>query len=185
MKTRNKYLKELIDIGVAFIVAWLLYQAISFAFGTSTPITSVVSESMKHGNNFDNWWNNNENMYREYGITKSDFEKYQFKNGLNIGDMMVVMSVQDSQIKQGDVIVYKKTDPSCFRNSITLGSNIIHRVVKIENGNVFTKGDNGYTNKNVDIAIDGSPCASKIEGKAVLALPLLGYPRLLLFMIGI
>ena len=180
---KNKYLKEVVDILVAFLIAWLCYQVIGFAFGTSIPITSIVSESMKHETDFNDWWLSNEKFYLEYDISKEDFEKYQFKNGLNVGDMMIIVFVPTEKIKQGDVIVYRKTKPSCFR-AVSVGSNIIHRVVSVENG-VFTKGDNGKTNKNLDLDENGSSCVDEIQGRAVLVLPLLGYPRMILHMLGI
>ncbi|MFH1420351.1 MAG: signal peptidase I [Candidatus Aenigmatarchaeota archaeon] len=46
MKVKIKS-KDVLEIVVAFVVAWLFYQGLGFAAGTGMPIVSVVSESME------------------------------------------------------------------------------------------------------------------------------------------
>ena len=40
-------LKDIMEVAVAFFIAWLFYQGLAFAIGTSMPIVSVASESME------------------------------------------------------------------------------------------------------------------------------------------
>lgn len=39
--------KDVVEIALAFLVAWLFYQGLVFATGTELPIVSVVSDSME------------------------------------------------------------------------------------------------------------------------------------------
>jgi signal peptidase len=82
---------------------------------------------------------------------------------LHRGDL--VFAVGEPNPKTGDIIVYNRAD---FKYTI------IHRVIAVTDQGYILKGDNnpgpdpGFANKNQFI------------GKAVFAVPLLGYPRLAL-----
>ena len=162
--------KEVKELVIAVIVVWVIYQGISILLGTAVPVTSIVSSSMEHPLDLDEWWTENQEKYHKYEITKEEFNSYSFRNGLYIGDMIVVMN---SEIKQGDVIVYHPKE-GCFPK-ISSRDTIIHRVISVDP--IITKGDN---NRNPDL-INGESCILSIEGKAILGAPLVGYPRLLLF----
>jgi signal peptidase I len=41
------FAKDIFEIVVAFVAAWLFLQGLGFALGTSMPVVSVVSESME------------------------------------------------------------------------------------------------------------------------------------------
>jgi signal peptidase I len=164
-------LKEFKEIIIAVILVLVLYNGLSFVLGTTVPVTSIVSQSMQHSSNFEEWWAFNEGKYSEFNITKESFSSFPYKDGLYIGDMIVVAKAE--QINIGDVIVYHPAD-GCFPG-ISSKETIIHRVVSTDP--ILTKGDN---NPSPDLFREKS-CVTKIEGKAVLGLPLLGYPRLLLF----
>lgn len=127
--------KDAAEIIGAFIVAWLFYQGLVFATGTSLPIVSVVSDSMEPV--------------------------------LHRGDLLFVVS--PAGIDVGDIAIYKR-DASDFT--------IVHRVIAID-GDIFTiKGDN---NQRADPPVR----RDQIIGKVVAGAPLLGYPRLVLNLVGI
>ncbi len=43
---KSRVTKEILDIIIAFILAWIFYQGLIFATGTRMPIVSVASDSM-------------------------------------------------------------------------------------------------------------------------------------------
>jgi len=132
----TKYAKDVLEIVAAFIIAWVFYQGLAFATGTSMPIVSVVSDSMEPV--------------------------------LHRGDLVFV--VRPNDLKVGDIVIYRK-EGSQFT--------IIHRIIqKTENGYII-KGDN---NPGPDTPAVKS---YQINGKVLFAAPLLGYPRLALYAVGI
>ena len=138
----SNHLKDFGEILVAFLVAWIFYQGLAFATGTSMPIVSVVSESMDPI--------------------------------LHIGDLLFVMSSEDPQV--GDIVIYMPQQ-ECF--NLDSNAPIVHRIIAIEDNQYKTKGDN---NPGPD------PCLvsrEQIVGKVLFAVPLLGYPRLALYLVGI
>lgn len=87
------------------------------------------------------------------------------------GDL--VFAIEPKNLSIGDIIIYQA---NCYALP---KKDIIHRVVKFENGKIITKGDNNPVE---------DPCPvekSQIKGKVIFAVPLLGWPRLLLSYIGI
>ncbi len=158
--------RNVLEIVLAFVVAWLLYQGIAFATGTPMPIVSVVSHSMYHDKTFDEWWSENEKFYLSYNITKEEFRNFPMSNGLSRGDLLVV--VKDENPKPGDIIIYNRFS----------GFTIVHRIIEIENETYITKGDNNP-------ASDNPVPKDQFVGKAILAIPMLGYPRLALYALGI
>ena len=87
---------------------------------------------------------------------------------LHRGDLLVVVGEKEPQI--GDIVIYQ-SEASKFT--------IVHRIIKKENGGYIIKGDN---NAGPD---PGVVSKEQIIGKAVFAVPLLGYPRLALYAVGI
>ncbi len=166
-KTKIPYLNDILEIALAFIVAWLFYQGLSFALNTPMPIVSVVSDSMYHKDSFDSWWARNENYYKGIGLEKSDFLKFIVPNGFARGDLIFL--VGDKSPKIGDVIIY---------NLPGRGITIIHRVIETRDDSIIVKGDNNAV---------PDPVVKKeaIIGRAVFAVPLLGWPRLALYAMGI
>ncbi len=82
------------------------------------------------------------------------------------GDMIIVTGTKDVLV--GDIIIFDiqtKSEP------------IIHRVYNITSEGILTKGDNPYTNRNVDPWVIQE---KDVHGKAVLKVPLLGWLRVLL-----
>jgi signal peptidase len=130
---KKNWVRDILEVAVAVIAAWLLYQGLGIALGTPMPMVSVVSCS----------------MYPQ----------------LNPGDLIVIAK---ADYQPGNIAIY--LDPE--------GKTIIHRVVEIKNDHegksyVF-KGDN-------NCRPDPEPVPEhRILGKAILAVPLLGYPRMAL-----
>lgn len=166
-KSNIPYMNDILEIILALAVAWLFYQGLAFAMNTPMPIVSVVSDSMYHKDNFDEWWSRNENYYKNVGIEKDGFSKFIVPNGFMRGDLIFL--VGDKNLKPGDVIIY---------NLQGRGITIIHRVIEVKENEVIAKGDNN--------AIADPPVRKElIMGKAVLAMPLLGWPRLMLYAVGV
>src|SRR3989344_1636735 len=126
----------LVNLVLAFIlVKFIIYPGLGLLLGTGFPVVAVVSSSMEHSSNFNEWFNKNSDFYAEFGISKDNFETFPFKNGFNKGDIMILKGVDASDIIIGEVIVFKDGKPDPF----------IHRVVskwKDNKHHFQTKGDN-------------------------------------------
>ena len=159
--------REVIEIVAAFAIAWVAYQLIAAATGTPLPIVSVVSDSMYHANYFDEWWAKSGQDYKQFDIDKAMLEKFPDANGLSRGDLLLVVKPENPKI--GDILIYRK-----FGSDFT----IVHRLVKIESNGYIVKGDNNHV---------ADPFVAKeyVVGKVVFAVPVLGYPRLILHLFGI
>ncbi len=161
----NSIWSWLVNVVIAFVlVKFVIYPLAGLLLGTSHPVVAVVSGSMEHNMNFNDWWSSNSEWYEDNNISREQFENFKFKNGFNKGDIIVLRRAKD--IKIGDVIVYNanRAEP------------IIHRVVrKSENSEVIfqTKGDNnkGMLDFENDIKND------EIIGKAVVKIPYLGWVK--------
>jgi signal peptidase I len=81
------------------------------------------------------------------------------------GDMIIVVGVED--VKVGDIVVFDSPDKRYP---------IIHRVDQIKDGGIVSRGDN---NPATDEGRWGVIPFSKIYGKAVLKIPLLGWVKIL------
>ena len=163
----------IVNIILAFVlIKFIVYPSLGFILGTSYPIVAVVSSSMEHHDNFDNWWEQNQDWYFDVGILKDNFKTFSFVNGFNRGDIIVLYGKEPKDIKIGDVIVFRNSRPDP----------IIHRVVKIwqEKDRYYfqTKGDN---NKDSIKSLDLDETRIKQEdvvGVALFKIPLLGYVKI-------
>ena len=181
----NSVWSWIVNIILAFvIIKFLVYPGLGFALQTTHPIVAVVSESMEHDGDFDQWFNsealcNNQECtqnkwYFDYDISKQEFKTFSFKNGFNKGDIMVLKGTKPENIEIGDVIVYygRLTDP------------IIHRIIKItQKDNTYyfqTKGDHNMNQDNIEIPLDKTVGYTKHQkvSKAVFRTPLLGYIKI-------
>ena len=160
----------IVNVILAFIlIKYIVYPVLGLILATSHPIVAVVSGSMEHGNRFDEWWPQQEGYYLDFGITKQAFDNYRFKNGFNIGDIMILKGKSAENIQLGDVIVFNgnRRDP------------IIHRVIKKwEEGGIYyfqTKGDN---NKESMPNLESRIHEDNVIGYAVIRIPLLGYIKI-------
>lgn len=171
----DSLLSWIVNLILAFlIVKFVLYPGLGLALGTDFPVVAVVSDSMMHEGNFDQFWEQQGFIYSQYFITKEKFNGFIFKNGFNKGDLMVLW--RPTKIKAGDVIV--------FRGDAS--APIIHRVVSISlDGYYTTKGDHNLGSRpdETEIYFD------RIYGKAVLRLPFFGWFKIgfseLLGLVGI
>lgn len=172
----NSIWSWLVNIILAFVlIKFIIYPGLGLLLNTSHPVVAVVSESMKHESDFDDWWQKAEKWYIDSNINKDNFEIFPLKNGFNKGDIMVLRGKKAEDIKVGDVVVFwsYKKDP------------IIHRIVKKwENDGMYyfqTKGDNYKTNPTPikTASLDETKVGEEqIVGNAVLRIPLLGYIKI-------
>jgi signal peptidase I len=167
-RKKKTLLREVGEVVAAFAIAWICYQLLSLATGTALPIVAVVSDSMYHTDSFDNWWENRGDFYelQNINISKEEFQAFTVSNGLSRGDLLFVVNQPP---KIGDIVIYEKREQ---------GISIVHRLIGRQGQSYLIKGDNNYI-------ADAPVSQSQIVGKVVFAVPLLGYPRFLLFAFGI
>ncbi|MBS3065858.1 hypothetical protein J4229_02310 [Candidatus Pacearchaeota archaeon] len=165
-----EYLKKdtwdswLVSLILVFVfIKLIFFPLLSLVTGSSLPLVVVESCSMYHETNFDDWWFKNSAWYEQRGISKSDFEGYPFKDGLNKGDILLLIS--KDKYKRGDIIVY----PSSTAHPI------IHRIVT-ENP-ITTKGDHNPQQYSFDVNVP----QNNIIGKTALKVPLFGWVKLIFF----
>ena len=101
-------------------------------------------------------------LYGAYVIVSGSMEPL-----IKVRDAVIIKRVKLDDIKIGDVITYRSTDPSFY------GILITHRVVSIDDKNgerIFvTKGDHNET-------IDRTPVSfGQVQGKVVMRVPKIGY----------
>jgi len=163
------------NIIIAFVlIKYIIFPVLGFALGSEFPVVAVVSSSMEHDGNFDQWWSSRaiceaectqEDFYKEYNITKEQFREFTFKNGFNKGDVMVLTSYKN--IDLGDTIVFISKD----------GRPIIHRVISLDP--IQTKGDHNQAQIMNQILNEKNVSQYKLIGKASVKIPLLGYVKIL------
>ena len=161
-------LSWIVNVALAFIIVkFIIYPILAFLLGTSYPVVAVVSCSMEHNSNlgncalrhseFNSWWDQKTVFYEKFGINKEEFSKYNFANGFNKGDLMVLK--KPNNLKRGDIIVFYGG----------VGEPIIHRLV--DSNNIITQGDNNQGSRSDEFNID----KEKIIGKAFFRIPYLGW----------
>ena len=162
----NSIWSWVVNIILAFVlIKFIVYPGLGLILSTSHPVVAVVSSSMEHNMNFEEWWEENKDWYMENGINEEDVETSSFRNGFNKGDIMVLVGKDAKNIKVGNVIVFRssKKDP------------IIHRVVKkFEDDNDIyfqTKGDNNEDSIKNDALDERNIREEAIIGKAILRVP--------------
>jgi signal peptidase I len=187
---------------VALIIIYLLvkfvfFPLLSLIMGTSLPLAGVESSSMDHqivqddfrrltlcGNiyspeekqhiNFDEYWSACGSWYEERNLTKQEFNAFSLKNGFRKGDIIIVWG--RFKPKVGDVIIFKPNQDS------TAPRPIIHRIVKIEDGIMQTKGDHNekqlVASNNIYNTDETNIRENQIVGKAILKIPYLGWPKI-------
>ena len=162
-----------VNIILAFVlIKYIVYPGLGYTLNTSHPVVAVVSESMEHNGNLDDWWQKAGRWYTFNNIKKEDFGKFPLTGGFDKGDIIVLKGKSPENIKIGDVIVFwsAKQDP------------IIHRVVKKwqENGVYYfqTKGDNNPDSIKSPGLDETRTSQDKIIGNAAFRIPLLGYIKI-------
>jgi signal peptidase I len=159
----DSLLSWVVNIILAFlIVKFLLYPGLGLILGTTHPVVAVVSSSMHHDSDFDQWYNEKGGWYN---YTKEEMKKWSFSGGFNRGDIMILKKANDLEI--GDILVFRGNS----------NNPIIHRVVFIGSDYYQTKGDNNFDSfeqlgeKNIK--------TNQIIGKAIGRIPLLGYVKII------
>lgn len=158
-KATSGWFGNVIYIFLGFLIAITVNEALKPVLGTDTPVVAVFSNSMLHTGDFNDFWAQQGNWYEQRAFTKNQFSNFPMANGFVKGDMVFI---EGGDIKLGDVIVY---DAPGYSYSI------IHRVVQIKPDGVITKGDNNNVEDPWTTPMD------KVHGKAVLVVPLLGWPK--------
>lgn len=165
------------NIFVAFIVIkFMVYPAMGIVFGTNLPLVAVVSSSMHHEGQFNDWWDNAKSWYESNDISFNDFIEFPLRNGFNKGDIMLVTGATVENTEIGDIIIFDSNRPNP----------IIHRVVNIYEieGETYytTKGDNYVTNPKplTSGSIDETKVSvNDVQGKALFRIPIVGYVKIL------
>ncbi|MEM4271838.1 MAG: S26 family signal peptidase [Candidatus Pacearchaeota archaeon] len=150
---------------IFLVIKFVFFPLLSLTTGSSLPLVVVESCSLYHDTNFDDWWDSNGQWYESNNITKEEFENYQFSNGMNKGDIILV--IKKSEYKKGEIII--------FNPEVQTRNPIIHRVVTTNP--LSTKGDHNSDQLSIEKQIS----EEQIIGKAVLKIPLLGWIKLVFF----
>lgn len=168
-------------------ILFVFFPVSSLIFSSKLPFVVIESGSMIHEGDFDKWWENFGVWYENRSITKEQFEAFSYKNGMNIGDIIVVMSSDDYKV--GDVIVFSVPDEKPIIHRIAVRKtkcNItervrdnIYRTEEEECNFTSTKGDNNQGQLNLELNIT----QDKIIGKAIFLIPKAGYAKLIPCMI--
>jgi len=148
---------------VFIFIKFIFFPSLVFITGSSLPLVVVESCSMYHDSNFEDWWYKNSAQYNQFNISKEDFIRYNFKNGLNKGDIILTWGRAD--YKQGDIIIF---------NADTKYP-LIHRIISEDK--ISTKGDHNPG----QLPIEKSISENQIIGKSVIKIPLIGWLKLIFF----
>jgi hypothetical protein len=193
----NSVWSWLADIVLVFIIIkFIFFPLMSLIFAAPLPFVIIESCSLEHfatdcggvkniqicGNQFpeqrffefDEYWALCGPWYENIDITKNEFEKMPFKDGLNKGDIIVVFGKTAEEYQVGDIIIFENACQS---------TPIIHRIVEIEERNdkllFSTKGDNNPTQVPcLGLNIEKDIREEQILGKAVMRIPLIGWIKL-------
>ena len=186
----NSILSWIFNLAMAFvIIKFLVYPGLGFFLSTTNPVVAVVSCSMEHGatdcgknedlricgrtyedkkNDFDSYWDRCGEWYDKNQIPKNQFSEFPFSKGFNKGDLMILRGTEPSNLRAGDVIV--------FRTGVN--EPIIHRIVskRYEDNSTFfqTKGDNNANQLSYEKKIP----EENVIGRAILKIPFLGYVKI-------
>ncbi|HIH18238.1 MAG TPA: signal peptidase I [Nanoarchaeota archaeon] len=166
----NSILSWVVSFLLAFlIVRFIFYPVIGLLLGSSIPLVVIESGSMEHFASFDKWYEAQQEDYAKIGITEEQVQKWNFRSGLNKGDIAIIKGRDFSKIKVGDVIVFRPPEQK---------KAIIHRVVEVnaQQGYIATKGDANIGQLSVERKIR----PEQLEGIAVLRIPFIGWIKLAL-----
>jgi hypothetical protein len=172
---------------LGIVLAYLTNFLLGIPLKTDLPLVVVVSSSMSHkpdngnlcgvkvlnfSNSFDDYWKYCGETFIRFGITKDEFMKFPFANGLNIGDVAVVKGSESYKV--GDIIVFSHN----YSRYPT-----IHRIVAVnDDGSFQTKGDHNAMQLDYEYRID----KKQIHGKVIFTVPYIGLIKVLFVrMVGI
>ena len=161
MKLKKDTIETIGYIVLGVVAAYLLNFGLGLAMGTDLPVVAVVSDSMTHDSLTS--VRQYEFLEKNLGYSSEDIDSWPIANGFLRGDVLVVDGVSIDELKVGDIIVYDIKGQ---------GTPIVHRIVKIDDDQIITKGDH---NPSYD---PWKP--TKIHGRAIFVIPYLGWPKLVL-----
>jgi len=118
----------------------------------------VYTNSMEH-TNFDC------KTYENFNISCQMFDSFPFKDGINVGDVVITIPTNYKNVKVGDVVVY--ISPQKYP--------VLHRVVIKNESTICIKGDNNPGFLPWECPLYKS---NAIVGKAIFKIPYLGYIRI-------
>lgn len=193
----------LLNLALAFvIIKFVFFPTLGLILNNNFPIVAIVSGSMEHkivdhkicsshvidiskqSLNKDDWWNFCGKYYEDnFNLTKENFSNFDYENGLNIGDVMILYGKNPKNIQVGEVLVFIPQDkmPNGQSNFFTNYGPVIHRVVeKYEKDGKFyfrTKGDHNPDSKT---GFENNIPEEDVIGVAVLRIPFVGYVKLFL-----
>lgn len=188
----------IVNFIVAFIfIKFIFFPGIGFVLNNDYPIVAIVSGSMEHkivdhqicsnyvvdtsrkNLDFEQWWTMCSSYYiLNYNMTSEDFKEFDYKNGLNIGDVMILYGKNAEDIEVGEILVFVPQSKTFFEQK----GPVIHRVVKKwqdENGKYHfqTKGDH---NKESFNNFENDITQENVIGVAVVKIPFIGYVKIAL-----
>ncbi|MFA6089095.1 MAG: signal peptidase I [Candidatus Woesearchaeota archaeon] len=142
-----------------------------YGFCQNYSVKDKSSINFRQFENFDTFWNICGSWYEKRNVSYEEFRTFDFVNGFNKGDIMVLHGTKMEDVKLGDIIVFRgklRSDP------------IIHRVIAIEkkeDGYHFTtKGDH---NEDIFYAIgENDTTKDNYLAKAVFKIPYLGWIKI-------
>lgn len=158
------------------IIKFVFFPVLSFGTGTPLPLAIVESCSMYHGgnllSNFNQWFSRHDAKYSAFNVTESEFRDFEFTDGLNKGDILLVIGANPDKLKIGDVIIYNAGN----------GNPIIHRIIKITNSSSGLEFSTIGDNNNGQIYFENGIKPSQIIGKPIWKIgPYLGWVKLIFF----
>jgi len=174
----DTWLSWIVSVVLAFlIVKFIFFPGLSLLLATNLPLVVVESGSMHHPgsfvgnaigseNEFELWWNEKGDWYKEKGIEESEAKNWPLKTGLEMGDIVVISGYKTPE--KGDIIIFNADQKHP----------IIHRIIDVKeiNGEVVyeTKGDNneGQLVFEKDVPKDA------VIGRAVFRIPKIGLIKL-------
>ena len=174
-------------------IKFVIFPVLGFLLGTSFPLVAIVSGSMEHkivnhdvcgkqfadgstkSLNFNQWWEHCGHYYEDnYQLSKEDFSEFDYTNGLNIGDVMILRGKEPKDIEVGEIMVFSPK-PECAGAP---PGPVIHRVIekKEVNGEYLftTKGDH---NSNVWTCLELDITEDRILAVGEVRLPYIGYVK--------
>src|SRR3989344_4769130 len=148
---------------IVLFIKLIFFPALSLFTGSSLPLVVIESCSMYHESGFEEWWYKNSERYESKNIAKSEFLSFPYKNGLNKGDIILVIGKEE--YNSGEVIIF----------NAAAAHPLIHRIISFNP--LSTKGDHNSNQLNIERSIS----ENAVIGKAALRIPILGWIKLIFF----
>lgn len=148
------------------LIYFVIMPFFSWIFGTKYFLVIVESCSMYHAQSLNEILE--DSIYKEHGVYPENSSKWILKNGFTKGD--IIFSVGPRNLKVGDVIIFDASEKG-YKYPI------IHRIIKIEENKIITKGDN---NKGL-LEVEKNISKEQVKAKSLFRIPYLGWIKLIFF----